>query len=287
MDLVDAPPEQTQRLVAMMGLEGPLTPYRQYLDDIRATAFQLLSLRAYPMSTRLFLLAYLGHRTARFFHKSIASLDEARLAAAIGDVTRPETVERWHRELAGMQVPEVLAAQLVTQTINERLRAQGGVFHALIQSIVAGYGDDAATAVDEQGRAVVPVERLWAAFAARREFWREALPGRIDLYFENYAKNFWMREWYVSSEDLLLHTLRLLIRVAMLRFLLFGHPALEAARALPIEARTEVLDRAAVEVFYKFSRDIEHDGAFLSALEASLVEHGFQTFSHAAFLALV
>ena len=124
-------------------------------------------------------------------------------------------------------------------------------------------------------------------YADRRQHWQAALPARIDLYFENYAKNFWLREWHTTSMDLLAHVRRLLVRVAVLRILLFGHPSLAAARTLEERARAEALDGATVEVFYKFSRAIEHQGSFLDRIAGTVVEAGTQTFAHSTFLTLV
>ena len=64
MDLVDAEPGLSPRMEPTDGLRGERTVYQPYLDDIRGTAFHLLSLREYPLSTRMFMLAYLGKQTA-------------------------------------------------------------------------------------------------------------------------------------------------------------------------------------------------------------------------------
>jgi lysine-N-methylase len=287
MDLVDAPADLATR-AASTRLVGEPTPYQQYLDDMRATIFRLLSMRTYPIGTRLFLVAYLGKQTAAFFNKGAAEVDETRLADVIEHVGEPGNVALWHQELTKMPAPDVVAAKLVTHMLRERLKVPMGSFRVLIEEILGTYSDVASTNVDHTGAASLSVTDLWTAYSTRRQRWLEVLAGRIDLYFENYAKNFWMREWYVTSTDLLAHSQRLLVRVAMLRFLLFGHPWLQAAEGFDdLDARREALDRAAVDVFYKFSRGIEHEGTFLELIAASLVEQDMNTFAHATVLALV
>src|SRR6185436_12441797 len=141
--------------------------------------------------------------------------------------------------------PDALTAKLVTQMLRERLKTPLGSFRTLVDRILATYSDAASVSVSD----------LWAGFSQRRQFWLDRHAERIDLYFENYAKNFWMREWYVISNDLLVHAQRLLMRVAVLRFLLFGHPwLLEAAASDDTALERTALDRAAFDVFYKFSR---------------------------------
>jgi lysine-N-methylase len=288
MELVDAPDDLAPRRTPMQEMPDCPTPYQLYLDDVRATAFQLLSLREYPIGTRLFLLAHLGQQTAEYFNKGSAEVDVDRLAAAIERVTNPTNIAQWHRQLAAMPAPEALTARLVSQLIRERLKMPAGAFRGLVHGILSSYADADGASVDEQGVATMTLTDLWNAYAARRRSWMAVLSHRIDLYFENYAKNFWMREWYVTSTDLLAHTHLLLVRVALLRFLLFGHPSLKAlADEDNVGVRREALDRAAVEVFYKFARAIEHDGTFVDLITSRLVEQGTRSFEHATLLALL
>jgi lysine-N-methylase len=278
MDLVDGTPGLSPRLEPTTGFVGARAPYERYVDDIRGAAFKLLSLRDYPIATRLFLLAYLGKQTAGFFNVNTGAVDEAKLVAAIEQVSDQRTVELWNRELATLPASEALTANLVSELISERLKDKClPVFRTLVEQTMASYGQVSGASL----------ANLWSAYSARRKSWLESSPARIDLYFENYAKNYWMREWYVLSPDLLAHTRRLLVRVAVLRFLLFSHPSLIAAATLEPAARQEALDRAAVEVFYKFSRAIEHDSEFIDAMTRRLVEQGAGSFTHAAILALV
>jgi lysine-N-methylase len=265
-----------------------MTPYQRYLDDVRATAFKLLSLRQYPIATRLFLLAYLGKQTAEFFHRGATEVDEARLAAAIEQVSRPAAIELWNQELASMPAPQSLTAKLVTQLIRERLKGTSPQFRTLVETTLASYKGAASVTTDDKGATTIAVPELWAAYEQRRTHWLTALPERIDLYFENYAKNFWMREWYSHASDLLAYAHRLLVRVAVLRFLLFSQPSLlPLATSDDLDAKREALDAAAVAVFYQFARAIEHDTTFIDLVAASLVEQGVNTFAHATFLALL
>lgn len=286
MDLegASAPIPHSLRLTNKLGRDAP--PYQRYLDDLRATAFELLSRRQYPMSTRLFMLALLGEQTAPFFNRRAAHVDESLLAAVIDEVRRPDIIATWHRELGAMPAPQNLTAKLVTQLIRERMKMSLPQFRTLVERTLTSYQPSAGAG--DRGEASIAVADLWNAYQERRQCWTSALPDRIDLYFENYAKNFWLRDWYINSSDLLAHAHRLLARVAVLRFLLFSQPSLLAAAGAdnPLVKR-EALDGAAVQVFYRFARDVEHDASFIDLIAASLVEQGTNTFEHAAFLALM
>jgi lysine-N-methylase len=284
LDLVDAPPETTPRWVPARTLPAePQRPYDRYLDDVRGTAFALLSNRAHRVRTRLFLLAYLGKETQPFFRRDAPAIDEVRLAAAFAQVTDPATIARWDQELDGLPPPRAMTANLVAQLVAAQGALEGASLHRLVAQVLAGYaacGGVVAGAIDPAA--------LWAEHARRRDHWQAGHGDRLDLYFENYAKNFWMLNWHTMSIDLLAHARRLLVRVAVLRFLLFGHPGLEAAAALPDRSsQQEALDRIAVEVCYKVSRGVEHQGTFLDRIAGTVVGEGLQTFAHSTFLALV
>jgi lysine-N-methylase len=286
MEIMDAPAALTARQSLSAGIVGPPTPYQRYLDDLRGTIFRLLSMRGYPIGTRLFLVSYLGKQTAPFFHKDATAIDEDRLAQVIDHVSTFENVALWHQELSQLPPPESLTARLVTQMLRERLKVPMGSFRVLVDEILASYRDSSGVTMDANDSPSLSVGDLWSAYAARRQSWVGVLPERIDLYFENYAKNYWMREWYVTSPDLLAHAQRLLVRIAILRFLLFGHPALKAAAQADLPEKRQVLDQAAVDVFFKFSRAIEHEGSFLDLLAARLLDDK-DAFAHATALALI
>jgi len=278
LEIVDGSPDISARMTPTTAVVGTPTPYQRYLDDVRAAVFELLSMREHPIGTRLFLMAYLGKQTAEFFHKGSTTVDERRLAEVIRHVATPANAGLWQAELTRLPPPDALTAKLVTQMLRERLKTPLGSFRTLVDRILATYSDAASVSVSD----------LWAGFSQRRQFWLDRHAERIDLYFENYAKNFWMREWYVISNDLLVHAQRLLMRVAVLRFLLFGHPwLLEVSASGDTALQRTALDRAAVDVFYKFSRAIEHEGSFLDLIGARLIEQGMNTFAHATALALL
>jgi hypothetical protein len=191
-----------------------------------------------------------------------------------------------------MPAPKALTANLLSQLIGVKPNATAGSFPKsfddLLTDTIASYRSSGGVVIDDQGNRAVSAAALWADYVVRRQEWQATFPERVDRYFENYAKNFWMREWYTTSVDLLAHSRRLLVRVAVLRLLLFSHPSLLAARSLTdVTAKRAALDRAAVEVFYRFSRAVEHQSNLLDKIAGAMAHEGPQTFAHTTFLALV
>jgi hypothetical protein len=96
---------------------------------------------------------------------------------------------------------------------------------------------------------------------------------RIEEFFEKYCRQYWVRDWYVDSVSLYPHVQALLVRVAVLRFLLLSHP-------------DEDIDKLAVRVFSSMFRGIEHHDSFLKLIGQGLGED-LPTVLHAASLLFV
>jgi hypothetical protein len=110
--------------------------------------------------------------------------------------------------------------------------------------------------------------RLWSVHRARR--FDDA---RIEAYLERYCRHFFHGDWYLRSPSLLVHLNSLLVRLAVLRWLLFAHPAVKTDPGA-----------AAVEVVYSFSRAVEHSDELSQTIIRALTETKTTTIAHAATL---
>ena len=282
LDLVDFDPTTllsgrtsgTQRI-------DPRNAYAGYLDDIRSTVYELLSLPDYPLSVRLFCITFFAARTAEFFHKDVATVDEQRLSEAIRCLKSPaQRAElcQWYEERA---VPDKFIAKFVVELLNVRV-ADGclATFRDLVKRVLETY--DRSASDPGQPPLVPPVEQLTADYIQRKAALIGRFGGRIDRYFENYAKNYWMKEWYGGSPNLLVHAQDLLVRIAVQRFMLFSLANIPPDADEPEAIR--LLDQEAVRVFYKFSRSIEHKRAFLNKLTQALEAPGMEMLAHTVCL---
>jgi hypothetical protein len=147
-------------------------------------------------------------------------------------------------------------------------------FRELVKKALHGYlgGGVRATEAEPVHMTVSP-EALWSAYLQRREALTARVGDRLERYFQNYCKSFWMRSWYTDSPNLIAHVRQLLLRVATLRFLLFSQPETMAAAELadPLE-RQQALDRITVWVVQAFARTQEHSTRLLYIMAKSLEE---------------
>ena len=288
LELVDAPRDAVARWTPSRVL-GAGRPYERYLDDVRATAMEVLSLRAYPTATRLFLLAYLGQQTSAFFHRDVAAVDEERLGAAIAQIEAPETIALWHRELGALPAPRAMTANLVAQLLRGQAALEAGSLRALIEGALGSYRASGGLVAGADGQLTVAAAALWEDYAA---------PATGVAGGRGRAARALLRELRQELLDArVVHDARSICRPTRAGCWC-GSPSCASccsgtrrsrrrARSGDAGARQEALDCAAVEAFYKLSRAVEHQGSFLDRIAATVLAQGLETLAHSTFLILV
>lgn len=260
-------------------------PYGQYAHAVRDIVTQLLSARDYPLEFRLFLVGYFANRLAPFFHQKTSSFTEDLLIAEVDRLADPGIVAELYTQYPRLEASLELPMNIV-QTIL-LTRSANSSFRDLSVKVWAEYGvvdeDQQRVTFDRHADGALDSRQLLPRYQERRQQLRRRFADRLDQYVERYCTNYWFAECYVAAPDLLVHTQNLLVRLAILTFLLYGHPDLVrlGASNTPLTALDEeLLDRTAVEVFYKFSRAIEHDAALALSLSESLDEQRLRSFAH-------
>ncbi len=253
----------------------PDDPWIHYFDDVRGAVLGVLGRLDDPLTTRLMVIAWFSERLGPLLRRGVAALDERALCDLIGALQRSDVLDQWRQH---MRDPDEANPQ-VTDLLLEGLAMHGATplpsFSRVVGRAMEAFGG---RPEGEAGRFVVIPDAAHAAYAARRGRIDEGLAARLDAAMTNYAYNFWLREPYAASPDLLAHTLKLLFRMALVRFLLAGQPLL--ATDEPVDEAE--FDRALVEVVYATSRAIDHDAGFVAAVDRRLGGEGERTLSRAA-----
>ncbi len=280
MDLVEVTPESLGRQHVLNHLDArPAHGYVRYHDELRNLMIDLLSDVQYPLRSRLGFLAYFGYRTQSFLALATKQLDEERLMQEVDRVQDPSLRAELHKQFASLDTDPAFATRLVYTLVKARSRVRE--FGTLLHDVLANYCPPGSEAAAQSESA--PVQAMLQGYLKQRELWA-SFSQRIDGYFANYAKNYWAREWYLGSPDMLTHTIQLLVRSCVLRFLLLGHPRLIAAAQAPEPERALALDHAVVETVWAFSRAFEHDPNFTENLKRELAGSNMISLAHASCL---
>lgn len=275
MDLIDVPAEQLARRMITQGMAGDeRDPYLSQIDDVRAFVLQLLSQRQYSVSARLFFVTYFANRTQKWFTEKQGPEVVEQLRGEMQRLLNAEVLDGWAKQFATIEPGSPLAASLVIEVLRQRLvDMPDGSFRQLIATVLLG-----SRRAQPAGAVDVSLSETWAKHQRQKQYVEERFGPALDLIFENYAKHYWFREWYARSPNLFVHARKLLVRMAVLRFLLISHPDIETIQDV------EGFNKLAVETFYKFSRGVEHSAGFLVRIEKILEENHVDTLAHAIFL---
>lgn len=266
----------------------PKTPYARRFVAVREVVLDLLRLRDFPVAVRLFFVAYVARRLGECLRPSMGTVDERLVDAELDAIRDPEAQRELARVFQGYHVERSSAADVVLEILRARAETtRAPRFEELVRRVFASYAPP--VLAGGGGARVVDVDRRYVATTYERR--KSALPpslgARLDQMLENYARCYWLREWYLRSPSVLAHTQSLLARIAVVRFLILSQLPTILAEGLssgPTESGAAAVgsdeaspearfDARAIEVFYSVSRVIEHDPTLLAAIGQALIDH--------------
>lgn len=235
--------------------------------------------RSVPIAARLYAIAALGDRVRAIYARDVTTHAPEAVVHELRELRRPERLVELAAALAKSPVDGV-ALTTVMGMIQSRLAA-APAFTRVVGTIARHVGE--ITGVPDPGdpwRHLVAIgpQRIWDTHMAARKALSPLQLARLEGYFERYATNYWLQDWYPLSPTLLDHAFQLFLRVALLRYLLLAHPGFTATADAPS------LDRAAVEVFYATTRAYDHSEAVRDGLAHTLAKRKMVDMSHAAKL---
>jgi lysine-N-methylase len=226
-------------------------PYFERFFEVRETFEGVLTRRDYPMRSRLFFLLCFADRTAPFFHRGTNNFKEEDWTFERAAMNDPSILDELHTELGKVELPEGLALFTIAEVLagDVQLRS-GGRFRDVVTEVLDSFHA-------EMGAPETTAEEMWRVFVRRRDAKMARWGPRIEEFCEKYCRQFCVRDWYVDQVSIYPFIQALLVRVAVLRFLMLSHPS-------------EDIDALAVRVVSSMSRGIEHHDAFLKLISEGL-----------------
>ncbi len=274
MELVAVPAATFARPIVLQELgDHPPAPYAHFHDELKNLIVDLLGDARFPLRSRLGFVAWFANRVGGFLDANSKTLDQARLGTEIEIVLDPSLRAELHQRFSAVSTDPSFGARIAVALLAARTRNGGAdglrrLLDGALATYVGGGEHDAAMAAK--------------GYAAARE--RLAPDAEwIDGILANYAKHYWLREWYTTSPSLLAHHLKLLVRLAVVRFIAFGQPSLDPTA--PAATRRARIGEVLAETVQKFARAFEHDRAFARLLQDELAGSQMITLAHATCLA--
>lgn len=244
-------------------------PYWGMIDRVRGALYRVFSRKDYSTAHKFHFALYFAGRVDPLLRPSDPdepfSLD--RLEQEIDFLDRDDVLAelggRLNAATGGSVTGAAFLAELLAHIASGPMAPP---VRRLFDAVLATYEGHGLTR-GADGRFVVAPDALFAHFAERRAAFEPPIKERLEAHLRNYLAHLMLQEWYPYSPTLPLYLQNVMLRVAMLRFLLLGHPQLARAAGDPA-----ALDALAVEVLYVMSRAFAQNTPVFAQAIARLVQ---------------
>jgi lysine-N-methylase len=268
-------------------------PYWRLHVPVRQFVMELLGDPTWPLASRLLFLTWFANRTSAVLNTTTVAAEEEHVRREMEHLKNPAVLRALDERFAKLETPSALVLLLARGLMGAvSTRGVRDTFVQLTRRIFETYLELEALLPEdgvEGRRSEELTERVYAEYRRRRDLVLERAGARCEQYFRNFAIHWWFHRMHFESRDVLVHALRCQAEMALQRFMLFSHP--EVYRVLQAggpeaegAALIEVLDKAAVEVFYNVGRSIEHS-PIMTKLEEALEKRGLKSVAGSVFLA--
>jgi lysine-N-methylase len=263
-------------------------PYPRHAGVVRQVLWDLLGTAGYPLSTRLFFCAYFAHRISPFFRAGMLEDDLGALPGEVERIGQPEFLRELSEQIQKVQDVNDLAMTIILTILMGRSRDDSRLKERL-QEIWVLYGgaefQQSAVRALEKGQTDFDFGSPIRQFHRRRDHLEKIFGTAHDQHLENYCFSYLFRENCTGAPTVLAHVQNLLIRRAILRFLVFSDPRWNEWMERPSDHRPTAselkqFEESAVDIFYRFSRTIEHSVELTQRIQDTLAAQGMQSLPH-------
>ena len=287
-DAVDIVPLD-RAILPRMDLAGSMDPrdirpYWRLLLEVRGLLMELLQRREFTLEQRLFFITWFAKRTAPVLNRKTMVGDVELVKNEIKSLDKPGVLDEIARRFNQLDAPASLVLMLARALVAEQGdRGNREKFRMLSDSIFGSYMKVDGLIAGEADAGGLTTDEFWAEYRRRRARILERGSAHIDRFLTNSAFNFCVHHLPIEAPDLLTYILRMLVLMAVHKFLLFSHPWVLAALEAPEEEFVKALDNAAVQVVYRTARHIEHS-TLLTHLENALEMNDMKSIAGAVYL---
>ncbi|MBI3771594.1 MAG: flagellin lysine-N-methylase [Gammaproteobacteria bacterium] len=273
--------------------EAPI--YFKSLDSVRDIMLYIFSMREITVQQRLFVAAWFSQKISVFININSKKFNEEELLHQLEELSSPGVLPELCAQFQGFPESCEFALPIVRGILFQRLHTKDTI-GALMGEVMGTYGFEYSR-YDEDGRHYIEMKstqgsaeerfaEIVPVYLSRRNRVQQKYGQKIDIYLENYCRQYLVLNLFVDFESPYAQMKDLVVRLAVIRFLFYSHPGLD--RLLDNEnvqpGDFEILDKVIVDVVYKFSRGIEHAYGFLQKIYDELEQLEMNELHHYVLL---
>ncbi|MDH5178348.1 MAG: flagellin lysine-N-methylase [Gammaproteobacteria bacterium] len=263
--------------------------YYDHFVAVRNILMQLATLEGFSFESRLYFMATFANRIGKFYHHDCQLPDPKRLTAELKQALNASGLEKLDDFVIKYSPAEPIAVIVVQSVLQLRMQQFPHEYTSrLATEIFQSYAEHFPDASPDVLIQALPPEPLWALYRSRKETIDRCFSLELEEYLSRFLVNCLYREWFITMPDLFTYLQMLVIRLAVLRFLLYSHTGinqlaeqLAAKNSKPTDKELGELRDIVVKVVYNYSRSIDHNLPFLRVVYDAMNEQQMMTFDYA------
>ena len=184
------------------------------------------------------------------------------------------------------ETPDVLL-ELVTGILGLRSQSCNNPrFRAMCAEVYGSYGQIGEILASGQPINSELRARLWHAYRTRRDKISELLGSHVERRLTRFCEAFWNQNLFLGGASPAISAHKLSFFMAVIRFMIFSHPALEQrfVEGIPLRDEEPVLDETLVAVVQIFVKYIGADDNLMKQIDAAMHQAGLDTTGNLAIL---
>ncbi len=253
-----------------LSIDDNSLPYERYFPKVQQTFIDIIKLGDCDYFTRLYILASYSHSISTIYFAQCVSVDSDALENYRLHVFDPDYKQSVSHFMKQYENEQPLACIVIYSVL--LLKQQQAPDEKLSKSVVEIFNQYAKQSGFSSYTEIENASDYSVLFQKRYGMFSNAVHQQIEDYLTKYLLNCFTREWFITMPSAFIYIQMLLVRVAIIRFIIYSRisPEMEAAHVKDI----------AVEVIYQFARAVDHNMPFLQIVYEALNEQQMLHFDY-------
>jgi|TARA_B100000959_G_scaffold201361_1_gene210750 lysine-N-methylase len=276
-------------------IENGNSLYLQYYKQFREIMIDTLESKFQPtFRQKMFALIFIAKKIYPHFNKQNQNTNLEPIEEGLSLIKNNEFLNLMTETYEKIPMENNAALILINEIILSK--ALGGKnrlqYNSLVESSIKSYLNDikdySVSKSETHNIFQIPVrfsEPFFDAYKSRKSEFEKLFSNRMDVYMERYLVNLLFQDPYIHFDDLMLYFRHILLKAAIIRFLIIGHPSIIhlITQTKQEEKSMQELDAIAVEIFSVCER-IYRNTPMISKVSQALGLHDFDSLAHLTML---
>lgn len=237
--------------------------YSESFSIVRQSLMQIIANEEQDLETRLYLLVNFTHTISSFYHRDCKKADVEQLENIFSSQTESKFVAKMDEFITDYDAGSPISMIVVHSVLSIKLQQAGNENISLLyKKIITEYG------CENQNIAEVLAENLEQTVNNLDQHTKQY----IDKALTRYILNCLYREWFTSMPDPFTYVQMLLVRMAILKTLIYLDVGYKK------ELSQTQLEERVVYIMYNFARNIDQNLEFLKVVFNALSEQTMMNF---------